>query len=73
MEFPNRESCVTHYMGLYPHLPKYIVEVALDYDLNKVKPTGAQKRALNAQRQRNAETREMEHADKQKYNTSMYD
>ena len=35
-------------MGLYPHLPKYIVEVALDYDLNKVKPTSAQKRALNA-------------------------
>ena len=62
MEFPNRESCVTHYMGLYLHLPKYIVEVALDYNLNKVKPTGAQKRALNAQRQRNADEHEMEHA-----------
>jgi hypothetical protein len=50
-------------MGLYPHLPKYIVEVALDYDLKKVRPKGAQNRALNAQRQRNAETREMEHAE----------
>ena len=61
MEFANRDSCVTHYMGLYPHLPKYIVEIALDYDLNKVKPTGKQKRALNAQRQRNVEAREGDH------------
>jgi len=61
MEFANRDSCVTHYMGLYPHLPKYIVEIALDYDLNKVKPTGKQKRALNAQRQRNVEAREDDH------------
>jgi hypothetical protein len=50
-------------MGMYPHLPKYIVEIALDYDSNQVKPTGTRKRSLNAQRQRDADMHENENVD----------
>lgn len=54
MEFPSRKHCVAHFQELYPNLPQYMIELALDYDLNRVKPTGAQKRALK----RNTKNRE---------------
>ena len=54
MEFSNRKQCVSHYQDMFPNLPQYMIELALDYDLNRVKPTGTQKRALK----RNQEQRQ---------------
>ena len=50
MEFPNRKACIEHYQGQYPNLPRYMIEMALDYDLqngassNEKPPTGKEKR-----------------------------
>ena len=49
MEFPNRKSCIDHYEAQFPNLPRYMIEIALDYDLrqqaSEKKPlTGAQRR-----------------------------
>ena len=49
MEFPNRKSCIDHYEAQFPNLPRYMIEIALDYDLSQQasekKPlTGAQRR-----------------------------
>jgi hypothetical protein len=50
MEFVNRKSCIEHYHSQFPNLPRYMIEMALDYDLqnggaSSEKPmTGAQKR-----------------------------
>ena len=50
MEFVNRKACIEHYQEQFPRLPRYMVEMALDYDLanegqSTEKPlTGKQKR-----------------------------
>ena len=50
MEFANRKKCIEHYQGQFPNLPQYMIEMALDYDLqgggtsNEKPKTGAQKR-----------------------------
>ena len=50
MEFVNRKSCIEHYHSQFPNLPRYMIEMALDYDLqnggaSSEKPvTGSQKR-----------------------------
>lgn len=50
MEFVNRKACVEHYQEQFPNLPKYMIEMALDYDLsnggqsNEKPLTGSQKR-----------------------------
>jgi hypothetical protein len=50
MEFVSRDKCIAHYHEQFPNLPRYMVEMALDYDLangglSHEKPkTGAQKR-----------------------------
>ena len=48
MEFHSRKACVDYYSEQYPHLPKYMVEMALDYDLEQSnkKMTGAEHRKL---------------------------
>ena len=48
MEFHSRKACVDYYSEQYPHLPKYMVEIALDYDLEQSnkKMTGAERRKL---------------------------
>ena len=33
MEFANRKACIDHYEGQFPNLPRYMIEMALDYDL----------------------------------------
>ena len=33
MEFANRKSCIEHYQAQFPTLPRYMIEMALDYDL----------------------------------------
>ena len=48
MEFHSRKACLDYYTEQYPHLPKYMVEMALDYDLEQSnkKMTGAERRKL---------------------------
>ena len=33
MEFPNRKACIDHYEQQFPNIPRYVIEMALDYDL----------------------------------------
>lgn len=33
MEFANRKACIEHYQSQFPNLPRYMIEMALDYDL----------------------------------------
>ena len=35
MEFANREACINHYQDQFPNLPRYMIQMALDYDLNQ--------------------------------------
>ena len=54
MEFASRKKCIEHYQDQFPHLPRYMIEMALDYDLaqgdgsssNEKPLTGKQKRQL---------------------------
>ena len=32
MEFANRKACIDHYEDQFPNLPRYMIEMALDYD-----------------------------------------
>lgn len=33
MEFVSRKKCIEYYESQYPELPRYMIEMALDYDL----------------------------------------
>jgi hypothetical protein len=50
MEFASRKACIEHYQEQYPNLPRYMIDMALNYDLHNgatttEKPlTGKQKR-----------------------------
>ena len=54
MEFTSRHKCIEHYQNEFPNLPRYMIEMALDYDLaqgegsssNEKPLTGKQKRKL---------------------------
>ena len=58
MEFANRKACIEHYQDQFPNLPRYMIEMALDYDLaqgegsasNEKPLTGKQKRHLKQQK-----------------------
>ena len=50
MEFPNRVKCIEHYQSQFPNLPRYMIEMALEYDLqnggssNEKPKTGKERR-----------------------------
>ena len=52
MEFANRTACINHYQDQFPNLPRYMIEMALDYDLqhggssNEKPKTSKEKRQL---------------------------
>ena len=50
MEFPNRKSCIAHYEAQFPNLPRYMIEIALDYDLRQ--PVSEKKPLPGAQRRK---------------------
>ena len=58
MEFANRKACIEHYQDQFPNLPRYMIEMALDYDLaqgegsasNEKPMTGKQKRQQKQQK-----------------------
>eukprot|EP01044_Picomonas_judraskeda_P001850 COSAG03_NODE_119_length_12315_cov_126.503847_1_plen_56_part_10 len=33
MEFPSRKKCIEYYQDQFPDLPRYMIEMALEYDL----------------------------------------
>jgi hypothetical protein len=35
MEFKSRKACIEHYQEQYPNLPRYMIEMALNYDLSE--------------------------------------
>lgn len=45
MEFKSRKACIDYYSNEYAHLPRYMIEMAFDYDqhISKQKLTGAEK------------------------------
>ena len=69
MEFANRKACIEHFQEGFPRLPRYMIEMALDYDLSNggetgEKPlTGKQKRhrkkALASQPKRDTSVQDM--------------
>ena len=48
MEFHNRKACIDYYDAQFPHLPRYMIEMAfeLDQTQSKKKMTGSERRAL---------------------------
>ena len=60
MEFPNRVKCIEHYQSQFPNLPRYMIEMALDYDLenggasNEKPKTGKEKRKIRQLKQKHA-------------------
>ena len=60
MEFANRKACIDHYEDQFPNLPRYMIEMALDYDLaqgegsasNEKPLTGKEKRKLKQQKKK---------------------
>ena len=48
MEFHTRKACLDYYSDNFPHLPRYMIEMALDYDLEQSnkKMTGSERRKL---------------------------
>ena len=48
MEFHSRKACIDYYSDQFPHLPKFMIEMAMDYDLEQSnkKMTGSERRKL---------------------------
>eukprot|EP01043_Picozoa_sp_COSAG02_P104927 COSAG02_NODE_40933_length_400_cov_0.418605_1_plen_48_part_10 len=48
MEFHSRKACIDYYDGQFRHLPRYMIEMAFDFDeaQSKKKMTGAERRKL---------------------------
>ena len=48
MEFHSRKACIDYYDGQFPHLPRYMIEMAFEFDeaQSKKKMTGAERRKL---------------------------
>ena len=66
MEFVSRKTCIEHYESQFPNLPRYMIEMALDYDLaqggssNEKPATGKEKRkAKKAAKEREPIKREV--------------
>jgi hypothetical protein len=54
MEFDSREACIRHYSEQFPNLPRYVVEMALDYDLQCGEGSSTNEKPLtNAQKRKN--------------------
>ena len=52
MEFANRKACIEHYQEQFPKLPRYMVEMALDYDLSNGGETNEKPLSGKQKRQR---------------------
>ena len=52
MEFANRKACVEHYEDQFPNLPRYMIEMALDYDLAQGEGSASNEKPLTGRQKR---------------------
>ena len=52
MEFASRHKCIEHYQSQFPNLPRYMVEMALDYDLATSKESSSNEKPLSNKEKR---------------------
>ena len=52
MEFANRKACVEHYQDQFPNLPRYMIEMALDYDLSQGEGSASNEKPLTGKQKR---------------------
>ena len=52
MEFVNRKTCIEHYQDQFPNLPRYMIEMALDYDLSQGIGSASNEKPLTGKQKR---------------------
>ena len=52
MEFANRKACIDHYEDQFPNLPRYMIEMALDYDLAQGEGSASNEKPLTGRQKR---------------------
>ena len=52
MEFANRKTCIEHYQDQFPNLPRYMIEMALDYDLSQGEGSTSNEKPLTGKQKR---------------------
>ena len=52
MEFASRKECVGHYQDQFPNLPRYMIEMALDYDLAQGEGSASNEKPLTGKQKR---------------------
>ena len=52
MEFANRKACIEHYQDQFPNLPRYMIEMALDYDLAQGEGSASNEKPMTAKQKR---------------------
>ena len=63
MEFESRKSCIEHYQGQFPNLPRYMIEMALDYDLQNGGTTNEKPKTNKEKRKQKQATKAREKRD----------
>ena len=63
MEFESRKSCIEHYQGQFPNLPRYMIEMALDYDLQNGGTTNEKPKTNKEKRKQKRTTKAREKRD----------
>jgi hypothetical protein len=64
MEFPSRKKCIEYYQEQFPELPRYMVEMALDYDLTQGEGSSSNEKPLTgkAKRKQKQSTKQQQQA-----------
>ena len=52
MEFASRKKCIEHYQDQFPNLPRYMIEMALDYDLAQGEGSASNEKPLTGKQKR---------------------
>ena len=52
MEFASRKECIEHYQDQFPNLPRYMIEMALDYDLAQGEGSASNEKPLTGKQKR---------------------
>ena len=64
MEFASRYKCIEHYQGQFPNLPRYMIEMALDYDLENG-AVSAEKAQTGSQRRKSKQVLKAQQKERQ--------
>ena len=52
MEFASRKECIGHYQDQFPNLPRYMIEMAPDYDLAQGEGSASNEKPLTGKQKR---------------------